>query len=102
MRYRARFGDEYDLENWPAEHIRWLREAIRWYEQNMPYEQFTQRILGPASPVLDRRRNGPMPTRSPLYAVATDLQFRLGVKQGFFAKDWDGEVDPQWPKLPKG
>jgi len=97
--YRTRFGDTYHMDEWPAEHVRWIEKAYLWYCHNIDYEHFVQRILGPSSPVLDKRRNGPQPTRTPLYEVATDLQFRLGVKQGLFEKDWEGEVDPVWPEL---
>ena len=97
MNYRTRFGDEYELAEWPREHIDFLRRVYGLYLLNVPYEVFTKRILGPESPVLDRKRNGPVPTRTPLYEVATDLEFRLGTKQGRFQKDWDGPIDPDWP-----
>lgn len=94
--YRTRFGQEYDLAAWPKEHLEFLRKAYWKYATNVPYEEFTAFILGPQSPVLDPKRNGPAPTRTPLYEVATDLEFRLGVKQGHYEKDWEGEVDPEW------
>lgn len=97
--YRTRFGVTYRLDEWPEDHVKWIQQAHLWYSHGMPYEQFVQRILGPSSPVLDKRRNGPKPTRTPLYEVATDLQFRLGVRQGLFQQDWEGEVDPEWPDL---
>lgn len=37
------------------------------------------------------------PTKIPFCEEATDLQSRLGVKQGYFAKDWEGDIDPEWP-----
>lgn len=98
MIYRTRFGDEYNVARWPKEHRQFLQQAYWWYVQDTPYEEFTQRILGPDSPVLNRKKNGPVPTRTPLYEVVTDLEFRLGVKQGHFLKDWDGPVDPEWPE----
>ena len=95
--YKMMDGREIDLSSWLKEHIQFIRRAWWWYCNNLPFEEFTVKILGPDSPVLDARKNGPTPTRTPLYDVATDLQFRLGTKQGHFKKDWDGEVDPEWP-----
>jgi hypothetical protein len=96
MIYRDRFGQEYDLSTWPKEHLEFLRRAYWHYANNMRYEEFAVFILGSGSPVLDAKKNGPIPTRTPLYEVATDLEFRLGVKQGQYSKDWEGEVDPEW------
>lgn len=95
--YRHRYGQEYDLTDWPKDHLDLLRQAYWHYCHNMPYSEFIPLILGPGSPVLDRKRNGPEPVDSPLYAVATDLQFRLAVKQGVVLQDWDGPIDPVWP-----
>lgn len=94
--YMTRFGERLDMSDWPAEHVQWLRQMYQLYFMQPPYEDFVQRLLGPNSPVLNKRKNGPVPTRTPLYEAATDLQFRLGVRQGLFKKDWDGEVDPTW------
>jgi len=96
VRYRTRKGKEYDLTAWPKDHQELVRKAYWWYTNGMPYEEFVRRILGPDSPVLNLRKNGPVPVDTPLYDVATDLQFRLGVKQGHFLKDWEGDIDP-WP-----
>lgn len=94
--YRTCDGIEYDLSRWPAVHREFLRRAYWHYVNGMPYEEFVAFILGAGSPVLDPKLNGPVPTRTPLYAVVTDLQGRLGVKQGKMLKDWEGEVDPEW------
>lgn len=100
MIYETRFGDVYNLSDWPKGHREFIEQAYRLYLSDTPYIDFVKRILGPQSPVLDRRSNGPTPTRTPLYEVATDLEFRLGTKQGHFLKDWDGPIDPEWPGLP--
>lgn len=95
--YRHRNGQTYDLTDWPKKHLDLLRKAYWHYCTNTPYEKFIVVILGPDSPVLDKKENGPVPVDTPLYAVATDLQFRLAVKQGHLLKDWDGPIDPDWP-----
>lgn len=95
--YKTIDGTEYDLSVWPKEHLDFARRAYWWYCSETPYETFVSRILGPDSPVLKRKTNGSRPTRTPLYGVVTDLQARLGVKQGCLAKDWDGPIDPEWP-----
>jgi len=97
MIYRTRFGKEYDLSKWPKEHVAFLRRAYWEYANNMDYERFAAFILGAGSPVLSKKHNGPVPVDTPLYDVATDLEFRLGVKRGHYTKDWDGPVDPVWP-----
>lgn len=102
MIYKTRYGDEYDLSIWPAEHREFIRKAYWRYWQNPPYTEFTTYILGANSPVLNAKTNGPVPTRTPLYEVATDLEFRLAVKQGICTKDWEGEVDPEWPEQANG
>ena len=58
---------------------------------------FVSMIFGASSPVLKVSSNGPEPTKTPLYEAVTDLQFRLGVKQGHFNKDWEGDIEPVWP-----
>lgn len=98
--YITRFGDRLDLRNWPDAHVKWLRQMYQLYYLKPPYEEFVQRLLGPNSPVLSKKRNGPVPTRTPLYEAATDLQFRLRVSQGLFVKDWVGGMDPEWPIKP--
>ncbi len=95
--YRTTEGREYDLQAMPSEHGEFLRKTYWHYCAGMDYEEFVAFILGPNSPVLDPKKNGPMPTRTPLYEVVTDLQGRLGVKQGLMTQDWEGEVDPIWP-----
>lgn len=97
MVYTTRYGDQYDLSAWPAEHLAFIRRAHWVYWQNPRYEDYSAFILGVSSPVLSRKSNGPIPTRTPLYEVATDLEFRLAVKQGVCQKDWEGDVDPSWP-----
>lgn len=100
MIYRTCDGAEYDLATWPREHVEFVRRAYWHYINGMKYEDFVTFILGPESPVLNPKANGPKPTRTPLYDVVTDLEGRLGVKQGLMLKDWEGEVDPEWPELP--
>ncbi len=95
--YRTITGKQYNLDTWPEEHLQFLRRAYWHYLHGMKYEDFVAFILGPQSPVLNVNKNGPKPTRTPLYDVVTDLQGRLGVKQGLLIKDWVGEVDPEWP-----
>ncbi len=96
MKYKTRFGVEYDLSRWPKEHREFVQRAYWHYTMGMDYDDFIPFILGVNSPVMNRKKNGPAPTRTPLYEVATDLQFRLAVKQGRLEKDWEGEVDPKW------
>lgn len=95
--YTTTDGQEYDLGLISKDHRDFLARAYWHYCNGMDYEVFVAFILGPNSPVLDPKRNGPTPTRTPLYEVATDLQGRLGVKQGLMTQDWEGEVDPIWP-----
>ena len=95
--YTTTGGQEFDLELMPKEHQNFLQRAYWFYCTNMQYEDFVVFILGPNSPVLNPKTNGPIPTRTPLYEVVTDLQGRLGVKQGVMTKDWEGEIDPIWP-----
>lgn len=94
MKYQTRFGKTYNLANWPKEHLEFFKKAVWNYWNGLPYEDFISLILGSNSPVLNRKINGPEPTETPLYDVLTDLQFRLGTKQGLFEKDWEGEIDP--------
>lgn len=98
MIYTTRYGDSYDLSTWPAEHLAFARRVYWMYWQNPKYEHYANFILGTQSPVLNRKSNGPKPTRTPLYEVVTDMEFRLAVKQGVCEKDWEGEVDPEWPE----
>jgi hypothetical protein len=98
MIYITRYGDQYDLSTWPKSHLAFVQRAHWLYWQHPPYEEFVTFILGPSSPVLNRKLNGPNPTRTPLYEVATDLEFRLAVKQGVCEKDWEGDLDPSWPE----
>lgn len=95
--YKTTDGQEFDLGLMPKEHRDFLTRAYWHYCTGMQYEEFVAFILGPNSPVLDPKKNGPVPTRTPLYEVVTDLQGRLGVKQGLMTQDWEGEVDPIWP-----
>jgi hypothetical protein len=96
MKYRTRFGKEYDLSKWSPEHMELVRKAYWHYSNNMDYEEFVSFILGSQSPVLNVKKNGPIPAETPLYDVVTDLEFRLGVKQEHYEKDWEGETDPEW------
>jgi hypothetical protein len=98
MIYKTRYGDTYDLSMWPTEHVAFVRKAYWEYWQNPKYEDYVTFLLGVNSPVLKRSRERPRPVNTPLYEVATDLQFRLAVKQGVCEKDWEGEVDPVWPE----
>jgi hypothetical protein len=95
--YQTTDGKKYVLGTMPRKHQDFLRRVYWHYCANTPYEQFVVFILGPQSPVLKPKENGPTPTRTPLYEVVTDLQGRLGVKQGLMAKDWEGDIDPLWP-----
>lgn len=94
MIYTTRYGDTYDLATWSKAHMAFLKRAYWLYWQNPRYEEFIIFILGCQSPVLSMKLNGPKPTRSPLYEVTTDLEFRLAVKQGECLKDWEGDIDP--------
>jgi hypothetical protein len=95
--YQTTDGQEHNIGEMPSEHKEFLRRAYWHYCTDIQYEEFVVFILGPNSPVLDPKKNGPVPTRTALYEVATDLQGRLGVKQGVMAQDWEGEIDPLWP-----
>jgi hypothetical protein len=37
------------------------------------------------------------PTETPIYAAATDFRARLGANQKLTLKDWEGDIDPEWP-----
>jgi len=52
--------------------------------------------LGANSPALNTKTNGLVLTRTPVYEVATNLEFRLVVKQGICTKDWEGDLE--WPE----
>ena len=95
--YKTASGNEYDLAQMSREHKIFLKRAYWHYCTNMAYEDFIFFILGPNSPVLNLKKNGPKPTNTPLYDITTDLQGRLGVKQGLLSKDWEGDIDPLWP-----
>jgi hypothetical protein len=95
--YRTRFGKELDISTWPKGHRTFLRKVYIWYLRDITYTDFVSMIFGVTSPVLKVSSNGPEPTKTPLYETVTDLQFRLGVKQGHFSKDWEGDVEPVWP-----
>lgn len=95
-RYKTIDGKTYELRSLPLAHRRFLRQVLEWYQAGVPFAEFTQRIFGGRSPVLKGARPGEDPTERPIYDIVTDLQARLGVKQGLLAKDWDGEVDPSW------
>ena len=97
MEYKTITGKVHDLSTWPQEHRQFIRRAYWWYQTDTAYEDFVKRILGSGSPVLDRKENGPEPTKTPFYEVAVDLQARLGVKQGKMTKDWDGPLEPDMP-----
>ncbi len=94
-RYTTTEGKTYELRNLPLAQRRFVRQAVEWYRAGISFPEFTQRILGERSPVLKSARPGE-PTERPIYDIVTDLQARLGVKQGLLAKDWEGEVDPSW------
>ncbi len=97
MIYTTRNGKKIDTRNWPEGHKKFLRKAYVWYYQDVKYIDFVNMIFGASSPVLKLSSNGPEPTKTTLYEAVTDLQFRLGVKQGHFSKDWEGDVEPIWP-----
>jgi hypothetical protein len=66
MIYKTRYGDEYDLSTWPAEHLAFTHRVYWMYWQNPKYEHHANFILGTQSPVLNRKTNRPRPTRTPL------------------------------------
>jgi hypothetical protein len=94
LKYKTRYGDEYDITTWPMEHRTFILNAMQRYWQNPPYTEYVKYNLGTKSPVLNVSLNGPIPARTPLYDIITDLELRLAVKQGECEKDWDGDIDP--------
>ena len=93
MIYETCDGDKYDLSELPEKHLDFIRRLYLYYLNNMEFCRFSNLITSPDSIVMQL----PNPTETPLYAVASDLQARLLAKQELALKDWEGDIDPEWP-----
>jgi hypothetical protein len=68
MFYTSNFstdGQAFDLGLMPREHRDFLTRAYWHYCMGMQYEEFVAFTLGPNSPVLDPKKNGPVPLEQP-------------------------------------
>ncbi len=93
MIYRTLKGVEYDLSEWPEEHLDFIRRLYLYYLSNMEFCRFINLITSPDSLVIQLLN----PTETSLYAVVNDLPARLLAKQELALKDWEGDIDPEWP-----
>ncbi len=91
--YKTRIGIKYDLTEWSQSHVDFLRRAYLHYLNDMKYIDFAALIFERDSPLHGITN----PTKVPLFRVLTDLKYRLGVKQNYYTKDWEGDIDPEWP-----
>lgn len=95
MKYRLLDGDVIDVGKLPREDLAFLLDLQRRAMEDVDYFDLERGVCGPlAYPLKGTPRVTREVHRSPLFRVAEDIVYRVGIRQGVVAPNEDDEMVP--------